>query len=323
MTRRGSVLRGLGLLAVLTASPATAQEQEGDLDWRPQVAARAYVADGPLIRVDEGHGGVQTIEGRYAGFAALMRADGYRVDAGRGRLDAPGALDGVGVLVISNAASPDDGSRVSAFDEAEIEAVANWVERGGSLLLAADHEPHGAAAEALGARFGVTMGKGYAFQPVRGDVTANLVFPRQALGDHPIIAGRDDREGVQVVETFTGQSLKGPDGSTVLLAMSDDVLEAPDLAALQTIRQRLRAGENADFVTKELARPALPVQGVAFPFGDGRVVVLGEAGMLTAQIVRFPDQPGREPYRFGLNTEGHDDQQFALNLMHWLSRILP
>ena len=59
----------------------------------------------PLIRVDQGHGSLQTIDGRYAGFAALMRADGYRVDAGRGRLDAPGALDGVAVLVIANAAS--------------------------------------------------------------------------------------------------------------------------------------------------------------------------------------------------------------------------
>ncbi len=320
--RLGSVLM-LGLLVALNASLAAAQEQVGDLDWRPQVAVPAYTADGPLIRVDEGHGSLQTIDGRYAGFAALMRADGYRVDAGRGRLDAPGALDGVAVLVIANAASPENGSRVSAFDEAEIEAVARWVALGGSLLLAVDHAPHGTAAEALGARFGVTMGKGYAFQSVRNDVTANLVFPRQALGDHPIIAGRGDGEGVQIVNTFTGQSLKGPDGSTVLLAMSDNAFEAPDLATLQAIRQRLRAGEDVDVVTAELARPALPAQGLAFPFDAGRVVVLGEAGMLTAQIVRFPDQPDREPYRFGLNTGGHDNPQFALNLMHWLSRLIP
>lgn len=322
MMRLGSVLM-LGLLVALNASLAAAQEQAGDLDWRPQVAVPAYTADGPLIRVDQGHGSLQTIDGRYAGFAALMRADGYRVDAGRGRLDAPGALDGVAVLVIANAASSENGSRVSAFDEAEIEALARWVALGGSLLLAVDHASHGTAAEALGARFGVTMGKGYAFQSVRNDVTANLVFPRQALGDHPIIAGRGGGEGVQIVNTFTGQSLKGPDGSTVLLAMSDNAFEAPDLATLQAIRQRLRAGEDVDVVTAELARPALPAQGLAFPFGAGRVVVLGEAGMLTAQIVRFPDQPDRAPYRFGLNTDGHDDRQFALNLMHWLSRLIP
>jgi hypothetical protein len=29
------------------------------------------------------------------------------------------------------------------------------------------------------------------------------------------------------------------------------------------------------------------------------------------------------PQRFGLSTDGHDDQQFALNALHWLSRLLP
>ena len=87
------------------------------------------------------------------------------------------------------------------------------------------------------------------------------------------------------------------------------------------IARRLRAGEAPSAVVSELARPALPAQALAFDFGHGRVAVLGEAGMLTAQIVRFDD--GRPPVRFGLNTEGHDDQQFALNLMHWLSRLAP
>jgi hypothetical protein len=31
----------------------------------------------------------------------------------------------------------------------------------------------------------------------------------------------------------------------------------------------------------------------------------------------------RRRWRFGLNTDGHDDQQFALNALHWLSRLLP
>jgi len=313
----------IAVAVLLQAGPALAQEQVGDLDWRPKVASPAYATNGPVVLVDQGHGSEQTIEGRYAAFAALMRADGYRIDASRRRFDAPGALDSVAVLVIANPARPADGSRASAFDDAEIEAIARWVEQGGALLLAADHAPHGAAAQALAARFGVSMGTGYAFQPRSGDVTANLVFPRPALADHPIIEGRDESERVTVVQSFTGQSLSGPKDATVLMAMSTDAREAPDLDALQTIRRRLRAGQDPSFVLAELSRPALPAQGLAFRFGEGRIVVLGEAGMLTAQIVRFPDQPDREPVRMGLNTTGHDDQQFALNLMHWLSRLLP
>ena len=166
------------LAAGLLWAPAFAQEQTADVEWRPEVAAPAYAADGPLVRVDEAHGSVQTIDGRYAGFAALARADGYVVDAWRTRLDAPGALDDVSVLVISNPASPPEGSgRTSAFNEAEIEAIAYWVQAGGSLLLAADHAPHGAAAEALAARFGVEMGKGYLFQIAPDGPTTAKISP--------------------------------------------------------------------------------------------------------------------------------------------------
>jgi hypothetical protein len=37
------------------------------------------------------------------------------------------------------------------------------------------------------------------------------------LGDHPITRGRDNSEQVNRVQTFTGQSLKGPEGSTAFL----------------------------------------------------------------------------------------------------------
>jgi hypothetical protein len=56
-------------------------------------------------------------------------------------------------------------------------------------------------------------------------------------------------------------------------------------------------------------------QGIAFQFGKGRVFVVGEAAVLTAQI----DPLG---FKFGMNRPGSDDKQFALNIMHWLSGLL-
>lgn len=316
IVRGWAVATGLAVLA--TAQPAAAQEQLADTDL-PQVSSPAYARPGPVVWIDEGHGSLQTIAGRYAGFAVLLRADGYQVEAIQGAFDQPGALDDVKVLVVSNPRAP-VGS-VSAFRPSEIEVLARWVQGGGSLLLAADHAPYGAAAEALGARFGVVMGKGYAFQASGDEVVSNLIYPRQALADHPIIDGLREGEAVDQIQTFTGQSLRGPPGAVVLIAMSSDAREAKDLATLQTIRRRLRSGQDQSSVLETLSRPALPAQGVAFSFGQGRVVFLGEAGMLTAQMVRFDD--GRPPHRFGLNTPGHDDQQFALNLLHWLSRLAP
>jgi hypothetical protein len=309
------------LSALLLAAPAVAQEQMGDPSFHPTVARPAYAGEGPLIQLDAAHGSVQTIDGRYAGFAALARADGYRIRAGERKLDEPGALDGVDLLVISNAVRPSDGSSPDAFTAAEIATLDAWVRAGGSLLLAADHAPYGSANATLAQALGVLMGKGYAFRLTPQGPVTNLDYPAEALGDHPIIAGRDEGERVRSVRTFTGQSLRGPAGAVVLLAMSEDAREAPDLPTLQDIDRRLEAGEAADAVAAELARPALPAQGLAFAHGEGRVVVLGEAGMLTAQVVRFPADSGREDVVFGLQTPGHDDQQFALNVLHWLSRL--
>ena len=57
-------------------------------------------------------------------------------------------------------------------------------------------------------------------------------------------------------------------------------------------------------------------QGIAFKLGKGRVVMLGEAAMLSAQVT------GRENFKMGMNVPGNDDRQFALNTMHWLSGLL-
>ena len=56
------------------------------------------------------------------------------------------------------------------------------------------------------------------------------------------------------------------------------------------------------------------MQGLALTFGKGRVVVMGEAAELSAQLI------GTE--RFGMNTPGLDNRQLALNIMHWLSGLL-
>ena len=74
----------------------------------------------------------------------------------------------------------------------------------------------------------------------------------------------------------------------------------------------------------DLPRPAVPgrngsaagrAQGLAFEMGRGKVVVLGEAGMLSAQI------NGPFKMRVGMNVQGIDNRQFALNIMHWLSGV--
>lgn len=307
-----------GVAALLLIAAPTAAQQVVDPDFQPSVERPAYAGEGPVVVIDGAHHNFHTADGQYAPFAALLRADGYQVRGGTAPFTAEG-LAGIDVLVIANAGMVGPDHAAPIFTGAETAAVEAWVRGGGRLLLIADHAPFGAAAEALAARFGVRMGTGYAFAPTPNGVSTNLVYPAEAFDEHPIITGRGADERVESVTAFTGQSLAGPEGATVLLPMTIGAREAPDLATLQRISDRIESGEPANAVIAELSDPALPAQALAFAHGKGRVVVLGEAGMLSAQRVRFPD--GRE-VRFGMNV-APGNARFGLNILHWLTGVLP
>jgi hypothetical protein len=304
--------------ALFGAHTAFGQQQVVDPDFRPNVMNPAYAGNGPVVAIDEAHGNFHTMGGQYRPFAELLKADGYRVRPSTAKF-AAGAFAGVDLLVIANAEA--DGG--PAFTAAEANTLRDWVEGGGSLLLIADHAPFGAAAEILGARFGVMMGKGWVYEPTADSITTQLVFSRdnQRLGQHPIFEGRQGKgESVGLVRSFTGQSLSIPRNASVLLQLGASAREAPDADALNAAGALVAA---RDSTAAPDTRPAAGrAQGVAMTVGKGKVVVLGEAGMLTAQAVMFP--PGQESrnFKFGMNVPGTDDKQFALNVVHWLSGVI-
>ncbi len=143
---------------------------------------------------------------------------------------------------------------------------------------------------------------------------SHLIFSEDngLLRDHPIVRGRSPAERVRRVLTFTGQSLKDPEAAVPFLALSDVATERPPGPARVE-----RAGGDVR-VHMEYGDPVAAAgraQGLALEVDAGRVVVLGEAGMLRAQ------RP-RNGLPVGMNVPGYDNRQLALNIMHWLSRIL-
>jgi hypothetical protein len=308
------------LLAVLAAPPliltgvfcvAAWNAQRADYGWRPAIDRPAYaMGAGPTVAIDHGHHNASTADwwGRYWPFGRLLRADGYRVR----HVDStftPATLADTQVLVIANASGgakpqflginlpwgggPDRAA--PAFDAREITALTQWVANGGRLLLIADHAPFGAANAALGSAFGVRMHAGFAEVP--GEVSDPLRFTR-ANGRldvaHPIVSGADGGTPVSCVQTFTGQSLDGPSGAAVLMRLPRGTVETVDDHG--TLRDT----------------PAGLAQGLAFEHGKGRVVVLGEAAMLTAQVAE------RKP--FGMQLADCDNVAFARNVLRWLSQ---
>lgn len=301
---RWAWLRGLGVVSLLTSSAGLAfAQQVVDPNFAPKVSRPAHKADGPKVLFDEAHQNFHTASGRYKGFVDLISADGYQVTSNRAPFTRQ-SLNGYAVLAIANArgaTTPAD----SAFTEPEIAAVIEWVRAGGALLLIADHAPYGAAAAALARRLGVDMSQGWTTDPANHDQQSGnqgfIIFTRASsrLADHAITRGRDASERLNIVMSFTGQSLKGPEGSVSLLRLADTAVDAlPDASP--------------DARTSAAGRS----QAVVFPLGRGRVAVLGEAGMMSAQLI------GPEQRPMGMNHPGIDNQQWVLNLMHWLTGLL-
>lgn len=276
--------------------------------------------------LDIQHHNFHTATGRYLPFARLVASDGLRI-ARNTRAFRLSTLLPYQILVISNALGSTEAGIYSlpAFTPAEVAAVHDFVQQGGALLLIADHAPMGVAAESLAQQLGVNMSKGYTEDPEHCDKTAGdasiIDFSRQAglLGDHPILRGRNSAEQVNRVLAFTGQSLRGPAGSAALLILGQQAFDHPSPAPEQATMQPDPA------VAWRTAVVGLPTRaaagrsfGVAFTSGRGRVVVLGEAAMLSAQN-RGPE---KKPLPMGMNVPGTDNKQFTLNVVRWLAGVL-
>jgi hypothetical protein len=151
VTWRGS-LQTVAPVAMLQADP----------NFNPRVARPAYTQQHPKVLFDEAHNNHHTVAGRYRPFVDLITNDGYQVTPNKEQFSKK-TLEGYDILVIANAMAPEVWSAGFAFTEEECDAVRDWVKRGGSLLLIADHTPFGDAAENLAKRFAVEMSKGYTF----------------------------------------------------------------------------------------------------------------------------------------------------------------
>lgn len=310
------------IAAACQSIPAPAQQQAADADFDARVARPAYPDGGPTVAIDRAHNNFHTSDGRYAPFAQLLRNDGFVVADGTQPFSAT-TLASARVLVIANALSPqEDRPEAEAFTDAEGDAVHDWVRRGGALLLIADHAPFGSAAQRLAARFGVDMGQGWVVDAAERGFAAILTYSRTngRLGDHPITRGRNADEAIGTITAFAGQSLSLPEGATALMTLSPAAREAPDVEGLQAAAQAMSAGLAPGAQADHSRAVGGRVQGLAMRVGAGRVVVLGEAAMLSAQVITRED--GEVVQRFGMNVPGTDNRQFALNLVRWLAGAL-
>jgi len=309
----------LGLALTGTVIPLHA-ESPSVADWEPPVVTPLYPpGKGPVVAVDEAHFNFHTIEGRYRGFARVLKQDGYVVRPGRSPFSAA-ALREIRILVIANALSERNRDAVnwsppifSAFTDEEIQAVQEWVHRGGSLLLIVDHLPFPDAAKSLAAAFGFDLINGYALdrreiQLARLDRPFVYTRKKDVTADGTVVdcviaRGRNPNERVDHVMTFMGAAFRAQTPVSPLLVFGKFI------SSYQT----------DTYGKLSAATPSVPVGGLmqaaARRYGQGRVVLFSEAGLFAVQW-----QAG-EPV--GMNHPGASENfRLLLNTMHWLDGTL-
>ncbi len=287
-----------------------------DPSFDTKVSGPAYSRDGPSVLFDEAHHNMHRAGGKYRPFVKLIESDGYRVIRGKAEFTAED-LEGFSLLVIANACGRNERNDDPAFTDEECDVVRDWVSRGGALLLITDHYPMGHAAERLAHRFGIRMTKGVVEDSLYYDASfdnTHILFTREngGLAAHPILEGRDPSEKIRRVLSFTGQAVDADPPAVGFLALSGSAVGRPPLPQVE--RRGTDVIVNVAYGDPEPARGMS--QGLALALDGGRVVVMGEAAMLTAQLHRYNGRP------IGMNVAGYDNRQLALNIVHWLTEIL-
>ncbi len=329
---------------VAWADAASSPQDWVDTEYRFDNIDPAYQGDsGPNVCVDEAHFNYHTAGGLYKPFAELLRGDGYRVTRFRSGFTAD-ALTDCEILLIANAqaeantrgfGSPESNSaypHASAFVREEIDEIILWVRGGGALFLIADHAPWPAAVSDLALLLGVVMLDVYTYSS-KEDHTGMIVFGavleegwrefirlderpfeffdsvltnRGTLAPHPVTEGRSSEERIGSVVTFSGQAFYGSEEWEPILVFG------PNAVSRVPLRQNFGDAARSE-------EPVLSVagwlQGGTRNFDQGRVAILGEAAMCTAQLEgTVPD---------GMNApQASQNAQFCLNVMHWLSGLL-
>ncbi|HRI58958.1 MAG TPA: hypothetical protein PK228_04530 [Saprospiraceae bacterium] len=288
-----------GVLLLTCAWVATGQ-QVPDTAYNFAIASPRYAAGkGSVVTVDAAHNNFHTLDNRYGPFGKVLAGDGYRMRSNAIPVS-PIVLNECRIFVISN---PLDSSNIgqwrlptpSAFSAAEITAINDWVKNGGRLLLIADHMPFAGAAQALAQSFGFKFLNCFAFD------NRERSFERFHRGNQSL-ADNELTRGVDTVVTFTGSAFKIPKEAKPILTLKNYTLSLPVVAWQFEENTPVVAGDGFS-------------QGAYMEYGKGKVVVMGEAAMFSAQLAG----PNRNPV--GLNCpEAKANNQLLINIIHWLDQ---
>lgn len=292
-----------GILFVLIFSPIVESQQVPDTTFIPNVTSTAFEkGEGPTICIDSAHNNLHRIDGGFAPFARLMRADGFRLKDKGAIINNKKVLSDCAIYVIVNPLHESNLGNwrlpnPSAFSEVEISEIEGWVKEGGRLFLIADHMPFAGAADELANLFGFNFSNGFA-RLQKSDNQPDI-FSK----DNGRLMESEITEGIESVTSFTGSAFTYPEEAQVIMKFKEeDISLEPEIAWQFSDSTKTIGLDNY-------------AQGAVVNYGKGKLAVFGEAAMFTAQ--KISNQNGT--FRVGFNSRlAPNNSQFISNLIHWL-----
>ena len=277
-----------------------------DNDYDVSVKEPKLIGQKTRVYFDQGHKNHHQIDWTYKPFATLLTNDGCIVKSNN-RLIETTILSQTDIYVVATATGKEEPGEKSAFTESEINNLEEWVKNGGSALIVTEHYPFGLSMAALLKKFGVTIHNGYTEDSTLTNkrVGDALLFEKEKgnlNSNHPITSN------INRVNTFTGSSIKGDSTWTKLLILSDKALNYN----VNVIVKRDGGDTNVSISYADSYPATGYAQGICKSYGKGKVVVLAESALLTAQI----DKNGN---KFGMNITDTDNKEFTLNIFRWLA----
>ncbi|WP_370088990.1 hypothetical protein [Ekhidna sp.] len=278
-----------------------------DKDFRVNVG-NPFFKDGlaPKVLIDEAHNNLHKKETGLHAFTRMMEDDGARVYANDTSFSSV-LLKGYDILIIANALHDSNVGNwqnpcPSAFTKEEIRAVEQFVKNGGSLLLVADHMPYGGAAQDLGKAFGVKWNNGFAIRQGQHWPPSEFDRSNNTILDSPVTMDGDFTRRISHIASFSGSVFKLPKKSQPFMVYDDShMILMPDVAWQFSKKTKRENSEGW-------------VQGACLEYGNGKIVLLGEAAMITAQL-------GDNDHKVGMNNQedAPENAQLALNIFRYLA----
>jgi len=294
----------LFLLLLFSASFLVGQPKI-DTTFRVSVIDPMFKESGIKVLIDEAHNNFHRKETGLFALTRMMEADGAEVLINDEKFTSK-KLDDYDLLIIANALHDSNVENwqtpcPSAFTKAEIRVLENYVRDGGNLLLIADHMPYGGAAQDLAKKFGVNWNNGFALQ--QGQHWPPSVFERSKnmIMDSPVTIDSKYTKKISYIASFAGSVFQAPENASPFMIYDDShVILMPDVAWQFSEETKKENSEGW-------------VQGACLKYENGKIVFLGEAAMITAQL-------GDHGNKVGMNNpkDAPENAQLALNIFRYL-----